>query len=99
MSCYPTAAGQTDVVFQVVWQCSGYQSYQGQNPAVSVNGVVGVTYTAGSPYTPYSQLTESQVLGWVWASGVNKSATETNVAAQLAYTINNPVIEPPLPWE
>jgi hypothetical protein len=59
---------------------------------------VGVTYEAGTPYTAYADLTLDQVLGWVWANGVDKDATEANVAAQIENQINPTVVTPPLPW-
>ena len=61
MDCYPQAEGQTDVVFTVHWRVN---ATNGTYSATSY-GTVGVTYVAGTPYTPYSQLTQSQVVGWV----------------------------------
>jgi hypothetical protein len=49
-------------------------------------------------FTPYAQLTESQVLGWIWANGVDQTATEAAVAQQIQNQINPPVVTPPLPW-
>jgi hypothetical protein len=49
-------------------------------------------------FTPYADLTQDQVLGWVWSSGVNKDATEAAVAGQIENQINPPVIMPELPW-
>jgi hypothetical protein len=103
MTCYPQAEGQTDVVFNVYWQCFG-QEVIGTDPATSrvfsgrVGGVQPVTYTAGSPYTPYDQLTQEQVLGWIWSGGVDKTAAEAQVQAQIDNVMNPPVITPPLPW-
>jgi hypothetical protein len=57
-----------------------------------------VTYTAGAPYTPYADLTQDQVLGWVWSSGVDKDATEAAVQQQIDNAINPPVVTPQLPW-
>ena len=37
----------------------------------------------GNVSTPYANLTEQQVLGWVWQQ-VDKAATEAAVAAQIA---------------
>lgn len=94
MDCYPQADEQTDVVFTVHWTCSGVQdSYNG-----SVYSTCPVTYQAGEPYTPYADLTQEQVLGWIWASGVDKDATEAAVQQQIDNQINPPVVTPPLPW-
>lgn len=94
MQCYPQAEGKTDVVFQVGWQCSGTDGTYN----ASVYSTCGVTYTAGSPYTPYADLTQEQVLGWCWANGVDQSTTEAAVNQQLAQQVNPPVVQPPLPW-
>ena len=96
LDCYPEAEGETDVVFTVHWTLSGTDgTYSG-----SVYSTTGVTYTAGSPYTPYADLTEAQVVGWVQAAlGEEQvAAYEANVAKQIEDAINPPVVNPPLPW-
>jgi len=94
MDCYPQAEGQTDVVFTVHWTCSGVDgTYTG-----SVYSTCGVTYAAGTPYTPYAQLTQDQVLGWIWGSGVDKASAEAAVQTQIDNQINPPVVSPALPW-
>ena len=98
MNCYPQAEGKTDVVFTVHWQCNGTQEQDGKTYNGYVYSTCGVTYTAGSPYTPYADLTQDQVLGWIWASGVDKDATEAAVQQQIDNAINPPVVTPPLPW-
>jgi len=98
MNCYPQAEGETDVVFVVHWQCNGTQEQDGKTYSGSVYSICYVTYTAGSPYTPYADLTQDQVLGWIWASGVDKDATEAAVQQQIDNAINPPVVTPPLPW-
>jgi hypothetical protein len=94
MDAYPQAEGETNVVFTVHWTCSGTDGTYN----ASVYSTCGVTYTAGSPYTPYADLTQEQVLGWIWANGVDQSATEAAVNQQLAQQVNPPVVQPPLPW-
>jgi hypothetical protein len=49
-------------------------------------------------FTPYADLTQDQVLGWCWANGVDKTATEAAVQTQIDNQINPPIIQPPLPW-
>jgi len=94
MTSYPQAEGQVDVVFQVNWMCSGTESGAG----ASNGGVAYVTYTAGTPYTPYDQLTQEQVLGWVYASGVDQAAVEASVQMQIDERLNPPTVNLPLPW-
>ena len=97
MSCYPQDAGQTDVVFQVAWRLNGTDStYSG-----TVYGTVGLApYQSGEPFTPYSSLTEAQVVGWVQSAlGAEQVAEyEANVIQQIADQANPPVVNPPLPW-
>ena len=52
----------------------------------------------GGSFTPYDQLTQEQVLGWCWANGVDKDATEAVVQEAIDSQINPTVIQPPLPW-
>lgn len=49
-------------------------------------------------FTPYNNLTEAQVLSWIWASGVDKAATENIVKLRIDAQITPPVTTPPLPW-
>lgn len=93
MDCYPQADGETDVVFTVHWTCAGTQdAYQ-----ASVYSTCAVPAPTGT-FTPYADLTQDQVLGWVWANGVDQAATEAAVQAQIDNLINPPVVQPALPW-
>ena len=94
MDCYPQAEGQTDVVFTVHWSCSGTDGTYN----ASVYSTCAVPAPTGGSFTPYSQLTQSQVLGWVWANGVDQNATEAAVQQQIDNQINPPVVTPALPW-
>ena len=94
MSCYPEAEGETDVVFVVGWRCN---ATDGTYDATQY-GTVGVPYVAGDPYTPYADLTETQVQGWVWANGVDQATTEAALDTNIANQVNPPVVTLPLPW-
>ena len=97
MDAYPQADGQTDVVVTAHWQCNGTQEQDGTQYNSSVYSTCSFTYTGGS-FVPYSQLTLNDVLGWIWASGVDKAATEAAVQQQINNQINPPVVTPKLPW-
>jgi len=89
----PTEGTLTDVVITADWRCNGSQDqYSGT--------CYGSTSFAppSENFTPYDQLTEQQVLGWCFASGVNQTAIEANVTQQIADQVNPPIIAPPLPW-
>ena len=94
MSCYPQAEGETNVVFVVGWRCN---ATDGTYDATQY-GTVSVPYVAGEPYTPYADLTQEQVLGWVWANGVDQAAVEAFLDTNIANQVNPPVVTPPLPW-
>jgi len=51
----------------------------------------------GTPTIPYANLTQETVLGWVWANGVDKTATEAALAAQIEAQ-KNPVTATGTPW-
>lgn len=96
MDAYPEYDGETDVVFTVHWTLTGTDgTYVG-----SVYGSVGVSLDEGATFTPYEDLTEAQVAGWVQdALGAEQVASyEANVAQQIADQIDPPVVTPPLPW-
>ena len=93
MDCYTHDNGNADVVFNVHWTCAGVDGdYNG-----SVYSTCAVTFTGGT-FTPYEDLTQDQVLGWIWANGVDKAATEAAVEKQIQEKIAPTVQTPPLPW-
>jgi hypothetical protein len=59
-------------------------------------GVYGSAGFTGDLTIPYEDLTQEQVLGWVWES-VNKAETEANVLAQIEAQ-KNPTSASGLPW-
>ena len=105
LDCYPNYDQETDVVFTVHWDCLGNLtpttgSQSGSAFNSRVYGTTGVMYHSGSAFTPYDQLTQDQVLGWVYeAMGVAQKDSIEQSAANSIYTqINPPVVSPPLPW-
>ena len=55
------------------------------------------SWSEGQPTVPYASLTQDQVLGWCWQSGVDKAATESALAASIAAQ-KNPVSAAGVPW-
>jgi hypothetical protein len=83
----------SDVVITADWRCNGSQD----NYSGTCYG--SASFAAPSEnFTPYEDLTQEQVLGWCYANGVDKTAIEANVTAQIENQINPPIIAPPLPW-
>ena len=99
MQCVPQEGQYTDVVITAGWRCTGAQTANGVDYSATSYGTASFSQPAeGGSFTPYADLTQDQVLGWCWANGVNKAATEASVQTQIDNQINPPVIQPPLPW-
>lgn len=97
LSCYPQAEGEQDVVFQVSWQCAASEgSFPNAFGAVAT-GCVPVTYQAGTTFTPYDQLTQDQVWGWV-NSQIDRTQIEEGLQVQINAQKTPVVVTPPLPW-
>jgi hypothetical protein len=99
--CKPTEGTLTDVVITADWRCNGTETTGTGDTEKTYTGTCYGTCSFAPPsgsFTPYDQLTEAQVLDWCFANGVNKSAIEANVAAQIQNQINPPVVALPMPW-
>lgn len=94
----PTEGNLSDVVITAAWRCNDSQLVQGKEYYGTCYGTASFTPPDPSTFIPYSNLTQNQVLQWVWDSGVDKAAIEANVTQQINQAINPPVITPPLPW-
>ena len=96
MKTTPTTATPPEYVISCGWRCTGTDG--------EFTGTVYSTCSftqepdENGDFTPYSDLTQDQVLGWCWAAGVDKEATEAAVAKQVEMQKSPPVIQPPLPW-
>jgi hypothetical protein len=88
-------AGQTEVVLTAQWRCIGSD---GTNEKYAIGICAFPEPSIDGNYTPYAQLTQSQVLGWCYANGVDQEACEVQVAQELEAINNPPTIQPPLPW-
>ena len=93
LDCVPQAPEGADYVVTAHWQCTGVDGvYSGQ-----VYLTTGFAVVEGA-FTAYADLTQDQVLGWIWDNGVDKDATEAAVEGQIEAQINPPIVAPPLPW-
>ena len=55
------------------------------------------SWSDGTATIPYADLTKETVLGWIWANGVDKDATEAALNAQIELQ-KNPVKATGVPW-
>jgi hypothetical protein len=89
----PQDGDHTNVVITAFWRCNG--------TFADTNGTVYGSASFPPPdgeFTPYAQLTQDQVLGWCYESGVDKSAVEASVDQQIKDQIAPAVVTLPLPW-
>lgn len=90
--------GHTEVVLTAGWRCNGAESSGGKDYTGAAFATCSFPEPAeGGSFTPYASLTQDQVLGWCWANGVDKDATEASLAAQIEL-LKNPVQESGTPW-
>jgi len=85
-------------VVQAGWRCNGSQEFDGKTYRSTVYGSADFIYTEGASFTPFNELTEEQVIEWVWSNGANKDEIEANVQRQIDEQLNPPIIQQPLPW-
>ena len=97
MDCQVQEGQYQDVVYCVHWQCTDTQVIDGKEYSGRVYSTCSVP-GPGAPFTPYADLTQEQVLGWIWANGVDKDATEAAVNAQIQAQAYPVTVTPPLPW-
>jgi hypothetical protein len=97
MSVLLEQAGESDVVVLAAYDVTGTQD----KTTASVNGLQQFTYTGGA-FTPYEDLTEEQVVGWIQSalgeSGVN--SIYACIDGQISSILNPPPSPQvaPLPW-
>ena len=94
LDCIPNAPEGADYVVTAHWSCNGTDGTYN----ASVYATCSFPVVQGDSFVPYASLTQDTVLGWVWANGVDKTATESAVEQQLQNQINPPIVSPPLPW-
>jgi hypothetical protein len=76
------------------WRCTASDG----DFSASSYGTAGFTPDASAAgFVAYDSLTEADVLGWVWADGVDRDATEAALQAKIDAD-KNPVTAAGVPW-
>ena len=99
--CKPVEGTLTDVVITADWRCNGTETTGSGDTEQTYSGTCYGSSSFPAPsgsFTPYPDLTQEQVLGWCYENGVDKTAIEANVTAQIENQIDPPVVVLPLPW-
>jgi hypothetical protein len=97
----PTEGTLTDVVITADWRCNSVETIGTGDNAKTYSGTAYGSASFAPPtenFTLYPDLKPEQILGWVFAGGVDQAAIEANVSKQIADQINPPVVCLPNPW-
>jgi hypothetical protein len=94
MYTLPQVDGETDVVVNALWEVTGVD---GSNTA-NIQGNTQFTLEQGAGFTPYADLTEAQVIGWIPESQI--ISAQQCVQGQIDSMITPPVSPSAqaLPW-
>ena len=96
LNSYPEYDGQQDVVFTI------FATYTGTDGTYSssINISQALVLDIGSSYTPYADLTENQVLGWLLEALTPQQIDQmqSKIATQIAADNQPPYVQLPLPW-
>lgn len=101
LSCYPEVDNYTDVVFSAAWRVNGELVQDGKTYTSTVYSTQPLSpFDEKTPFTPYEDLQEAQVIGWVQnAMGESQvAAINANVEKMIQDQITPSVVTPPLPW-
>lgn len=95
LNTYPEMEGMPNFVCSAGWQVSEIAD----ETMYALNGATAFRLDPDAPFTPYSELTEAQILEWVWASmgEEGKASAEADVQAQIEYA-QKKIETPALPW-
>ena len=97
VDAYPSAQGQTNLVYNAHWRVTAtspqtFTNQQGQTVPymASVYGVQPIVYNASNAYIPSASLTKAEVISWVQAAMGATAVTALQAAldAQIALQIN-----------
>jgi len=94
LDCKVSEDNLSDVVYCAHWRCSATED----GYSASVYSTCSLPAPDPANFIAYADLTQEEVLNWIWANGVDKAATEAAVQQQIELQKNPVVVSPPLPW-
>lgn len=98
IKCLAQVDDYTDVVYDIAWRVFATEG----DHSTSVYGSVTVSFDPDdvTDFVPYEDLTEEEVLGWVFDTygEEGKLAIEDNVSNALLDIITPKIVTNPLPW-
>ena len=94
VSVMPELDGKTDVVCSVGWRAILEKELNGKTYVTGKYSRLELG-APGSTFIQYENLTEEDVLNWIWANGVDKAAVESELNSATHFTIKD---SKPTPW-
>lgn len=96
LDAHPQQDGFSNVVSVVYWRCNAVDG----DYVATATGQQNIDLEPEGPFTPYNQLDQAQVLGWVKTALNPKGVADiqNSLAQQIATQKTPPVVSPALPW-
>lgn len=96
LDCIPQIEGEVDYVVTAHWTVSATDGTY----TSSAYGTQGFTYDGSKSFTPFDELTQEQVIGWVQEGMGIEAVTQLqeSLDKQIEDQIDPPLLTPPLPW-
>lgn len=92
MTVYEQIGGYSNVVNKIYYSCTASDA----EISKTLTGICELDLDSTEPFIAYENLTEAEVLNWVWSHGVDQLAIE----AELDAAIHQPsLVVLPLPWQ
>lgn len=96
LNSYPEYMGEQDVVFTI------FATYSGTDGTYSseVKVIQSLILDNDTVFTPYADLTEQQVLGWLLTALTPQQIEQmqSKISAQIIADYQPPFVQLPLPW-
>jgi hypothetical protein len=97
LKVYSEYENQQNVVFRVFYSCKGIDADNEDMYSVWTSRI-RLPITVNENFTPFDQLTEQQVLDWIWTNGVDKTDIESKVQIDIDYKKAPVIKDLPTPW-
>jgi hypothetical protein len=96
MQCIPNEGSLKDVVVVIHWRRQATEIVNDKEYFADVYGAYTCPLPEGT-FTPYPDLTQEQVEGWLDA-GLNVAELDATLDKQIENQVNPPIVQLPLPW-
>jgi trehalose utilization protein len=94
MATKPSVSGVSNAVQKIYWECQGREG----SSMMRAQGCVELADPDPENFVNYDDLTEDDVLNWVWGN-VGKEKVEDALASRVSKKTNPTTVSLPNPWE